>query len=282
MTTRHGPLSPRDDLLPPGAAVKVIGLGGVGGIVVRYLAVFLASLMRPLRLVLIDGDTFEPANASRMYFARTGNKAAVVRDDLLGHFSDAPLSIIAIPEYVVPENLERLLHDGDVVLLAVDNHPSRKALSDFCGRLRNVCLISGGNDGVGKDASGNELRGTYGNCQIFIRRDGEDASPPLTRYHPEIREPADRLPTEKGCDELVASVPQILFANMTAAAAMLNAFWLYVCGALPYSEVAFDIAEGLMRPVDLPAPAPVPVKADSRAEGCGARSAADGGAHSAE
>ena len=47
MTTRQGLLSPREDLLPPGAAVKVIGLGGVGGIVVRYLAVFLASLMRP-------------------------------------------------------------------------------------------------------------------------------------------------------------------------------------------------------------------------------------------
>src|SRR5262245_15797144 len=50
---------PRDRALQPDiaedASVKVIGLGGVGGIVARYGAMFLASLGRPVRLVLIDG-----------------------------------------------------------------------------------------------------------------------------------------------------------------------------------------------------------------------------------
>ena len=247
------PLVPQ---LPDGTSVKLIGLGGVGSIVARYLAMFLASLGRDLRLVLIDGDAFEPSNATRMYFTRHGNKAAVTRADLLVRFAGSRLSLVAIPEYVAPDNLERLLHNGDAVFLAVDNHATRKLVSDFCAsRLTDVWLISGGNDGVGKDSSsGREQRGTYGNCQVYLRRGGKDLSPSLTRYHPEIATPADHAPSEKSCTELVASAPQILFANLTAATAMLNAFWLLACGALHYSESAFDIADCLMRPVPLPAP----------------------------
>jgi hypothetical protein len=98
------------------------------------------------------------------------------------------------------------------------------------------------------------LRGTYGNCQAYVRRAGTDVSPSLTRYHPEIQEPADRLPTDVSCTEMVAKVPQVLFTNLTTASAMLNALWLYLCGALYYSELSFDIADGLMRPAALPGP----------------------------
>ena len=127
-------------------------------------------------------------------------------------------------------------------------------MSDHCSRLESVCLISGGNDGVGPDGSGRMLRGTYGNCQVFARRAGADVSPPLTRYHPEIQEPADHLPTDVSCTEMVAKVPQILFTNLMTASAMLDALWLYLCGALHYSELSFDIADGLMRPAALPGP----------------------------
>jgi predicted outer membrane lipoprotein len=112
-----------------------------------------------------------------------------------------------------------------------------------------VCLISGGNDGIGPDASNQMTRGTYGNCQIYIRLDGQNLSQEITRYHPEIRNPADQNPSEENCTELMQSVPQILFTNLAAASAILNAFWLYCCDALHYSELAFDIAEGRMRPV---------------------------------
>jgi hypothetical protein len=245
--------------LPQDATVKVVGLGGVGGILARYLAIFLASLPRSggLRLILMDGDTFEAGNGSRMYFSRTGNKAAVLRDDLIDHFADSDLMIAAVEEYVTPDNIARLVREGDVVLLAVDNHAARKLVSDFCAEhLCNVCLISGGNDGVGMDTWGRRTRGTYGNCQIYVRRDGENASAPLTRHHPEIADPADVLPTDKSCGDLVASVPQIVFTNLTVAAAMLNAFWLYACGRLHYGECVFDIAEGLMRPLPLAGPHP--------------------------
>jgi hypothetical protein len=244
-------------ILPPDQTVKIIGLGGVGSIVTRYGAMLLATLAKVgnVRLVLIDGDVFEASNATRMFFSGYGNKAAVTRADLLPRFADSRLTMLAIEEYVTPENCPRLLQDRDIVIATVDNHASRKLISDYCAaHLNNVVLISGGNDGVGPDSAGKIRRGTYGNCQIFIRSEGRDLSPSLTRYHSEIGNPADQLPTDQGCAELVSSVPQLLLANLQAAAAILNTLWLHLCNASHYSELAFDIAEGLMRPIPLPAP----------------------------
>jgi molybdopterin/thiamine biosynthesis adenylyltransferase len=234
--------------LPDHASVKLIGLGGVGSIVARYGALFLASLDRETRLVLVDGDAFESGNASRMFFGDCGSKAAVTRNELLPRFAESSLSLVAVEEYLTPDNIGRLIQEEDLVLLTVDNHATRKLVSDHCARLNNVCLISGGNDGVGEDNSGKVRRGTYGNVQVYVRSNGQDLTWPLTRHHPEIKSPADRLPTDLSCTELVTSVPQILFANLATASAILNALWLHLCGALHYSELAFDIADGLMRP----------------------------------
>lgn len=234
-------------------SVKLIGLGGVGGIVARYLAVFLTALGAPMRLVLIDGDDFEAKNASRMLFGRAGNKAAVVSEELLAHLPEASLTLLAIEEYVTGENLPRLIRDGDLVILAVDNHATRKLVAEFCAtKLDRVCLVSGGNDGVGEDSLGRVLRGTAGNVQIHVREDGENLTPPLIEFHPEIEDPADLLPTDAHCTDMLESVPQILPTNLAAASAILNAVWLFACDALPYAEVAFDIERGRMAPVPLP------------------------------
>jgi hypothetical protein len=255
----NAPLIPRNQILrprlPDHASVKLIGLGGVGQIVARYGALFLASLGSEVRFVLIDGDTFEPANASRALFGRCGNKAAVLREELLGYFSESSLWLESVEEYVAPDNIDRLIHDADIVLLAVDNHATRRLLADACARLNDVCLLSGGNDGVGKDGSGTFRRGTYGNVQAYVRRNGQDVTTPLTRHHTEIAHPTDRLPSDQSCTELIASVPQILFTNLAVASAILNTLWLYLAGGLTYQELAFDIAEGLMRPsARLPVP----------------------------
>lgn len=235
-------------------SIKLIGLGGVGGIVARYLLMYLAAAGRPARVVLIDGDTFEARNAERMAFSSFGNKAAVVREDLLDLVQDSAVTLSAVEAFVEPANVDRLLHDGDLVFLAVDNHATRKLVGDHCERLSNVCLISGGNDGVGDDASGTSRRGSYGNVQVYWREGDRDASPSLGAYHPEIAAPSDQLPTELSCSEALFATPQILFANLATASAMLNAFLLHACGNLPYQEVCFDIAEGVMRPLQLPVP----------------------------
>lgn len=246
-------LVPRLGELPD---VKLIGVGGVGCSLARYGALYLASLDADTRLVLVDGDSFEASNAARMFFGRDENKAAVVRQELLAHFADTRLTIEAIEEYVNPGNIEDLIREGDAVLLAVDNHATRKLVSDFCAsRREDVCLISGGNDGVGKDSAGRELRGTAGNCQIYIRRGGADVTPSLTEFHGEIETPQDRRPDDQqDCIGMLETTPQIAFTNLTVAVTMLNTFWLYLCGVLHYPELTFDIAEGLMRPNQLPLP----------------------------
>jgi hypothetical protein len=110
--------------------------------------------------------------------------------------------------------------------------------------LENVALFSGGNEGVDPPHE----HGTYGNVQIAIRRDGRDVTAPLTKFHPEIANPAGKLPTEMDCVEAAVSTPQILFANMTVAVAALNAFFAYSCGQLRYQEVTFDILKARMLP----------------------------------
>jgi len=90
---RGQPLQPH---LPENATVKLIGLGGVGSIVARYLATFLASLGSNTRLVLIDGDSYEFSNANRMIFASCGNKATVLSDELIARLADSPLAFQVI------------------------------------------------------------------------------------------------------------------------------------------------------------------------------------------
>jgi molybdopterin/thiamine biosynthesis adenylyltransferase len=234
--------------LPLECHVSVIGLGGVGSIVARYGSVFLASRDHNVVLRLVDGDRFEPSNASRMLFGQHGNKARVVRRELLPRFRQSKLSIVPVARYVTPDNVNYLIEAGDIVLLCVDNHATRKLVNDHCSKLRNIVLISGGNDGVGKDSGGTVRQGTYGNVQIYIRKHGKDVTPSLTAYHPEIENPKDKPPNELNCTELVVSKPQILFSNLAVASAMLNTLLLYLSKQLHYAELSFDIAEGLSRP----------------------------------
>jgi len=244
------PPVPNPELLD---TVKIIGLGGVGGLVGRYLFQFMASFDAPTRLVFIDGDSFEPKNAQRMFFSEEGMKAEVAVKDILALVPESGVSLESIESYVNNDNIKDLLFDGEVIILAVDNHATRKLVSDYCSKnLKNFCLISGGNDGAGEDAEGYELRGTYGNVQVHHRKDGVDQTPPITTFHPEIDNPADKLPDDLDCVEALKSTPQILFANIAAASVILNATWLYSCESLHYPELCFDIFDGVMRPVPLP------------------------------
>lgn len=249
------PLSPQ---LHDGVSIKLIGAGGTGSIVARYGLMFVASLAGSQRAnvgwTIIDGDEFEDSNRSRMFFSHDGNKATVLCDDLIDLVVESPVTLTAVEEYVTQDNMPRVFHNGDIILLTVDNHATRKLVSEYCEhQLDEFALFSCGNDGVEKDGSGRLLRGTYGNCQIFLK--GLYESPSLTRYHPEIGNPVDKLPTAtKHCTEIIDSTPQILFANLAAASSLLNALWLYLCGRLHYSELAFDIADGKMQPLAIPSP----------------------------
>lgn len=216
--------------------IKIIGIGGIGCALVPFLARYLQYRGERVRITLIDGDEFERGNVDRQAFGTLGNKAKVKAAELAREFEG--LSFRAIPEYVTEENIARFLQGGDTIFLAVDNHKSRKLVSDYCEKLASVTLISGGNDFID------------GNVQIHVRENGQDRTAPITRFHPEIQDPQDRSPAEMSCEELMErGAPQLLFTNLAVASAMLNAFYSVCDGKIPYGEVYLDIVEGKSNPV---------------------------------
>ena len=103
-------------------------------------------------------------------------------------------------------------------------------LNNYCKQLENVTLISGGNDFED------------GNVQIYIRKGGQDVTPDLCTYHPEIANPDDKLPEEMGCEELAQSEPQLYFTILYVATLMCCAFYnVVVKEQYERSEVYFDI-----------------------------------------
>ena len=151
------------------------------------------------------------------------------------------MSFRAVPEYVTEANVGRLIGEGEVVFLMVDNHASRNLVSRHAATLPDLTLISGGNDYED------------GNVQIYVRQGGQDLTPSLTRYHPEIATPQDQNPAALSCEELMAAgAPQLLFANLMVASMMLNAFYAIRQGRLNYSEAYLDIVQNVSRAVTRP------------------------------
>jgi len=191
------------------------------------------------KLILVDGDKYTHSNRSRQAFdlEEVGNYKADVQARWVMRQSRS-VFVTAIPCYVGHDNIGGWPDEGEYVLLAVDNHRTRKLINDHCSYLRDVVLISGGN----------EL--TDGNVQVYIRRGGRDVTPDLSAYHPEIAAPVDKAPFEKSCEELAVSEPQVLATNLMAASLMLNAFWLIANSVAdpPYNEVYFDIKHNTAYP----------------------------------
>jgi hypothetical protein len=227
-----------------GRTLKVIGLGGVGSPLAQALAQFLGvGVSSDTCLFLIDGDAYEERNRERVMFQHTGNKAMVKAQELSTSCGGG-IAVVPVPKFVTPHNVARLISNGDCVFGAVDNHSTRRCLSNRCRKLSDVLLISGGNDGVT-----DRQKGTFGNVMIYERVGGRDVTSPLTRYHRDIAKPRDKRPDELGCAALVEASPQLLFANLAVAAAMLAAFYAWLTDQLPYEEIFLDVATARMQPV---------------------------------
>lgn len=227
-----------------GRSIKIIGLGGIGTWAAQALVQFLASIRATCPVWLVDGDSYEESNRSRALFQSYGNKAAVKAAELSA-LARGGLTIVPVPRFVTPRNVGRLLEEGDIVLLCVDNHKSRRCLSRAAGKLRDVLVISGGNDGMDQPSAG-----TFGNVIAYRRENGRDVTNPLTRFHPEIARPAGKAPYEQGCGELAQSAaPQLLYTNLQVAATMLCALLGWLNDKLDYEEVYLDVLEARMTPV---------------------------------
>ena len=155
--------------------IKAIGIGGIGCALLPFLCRYLQYSGDKARITLIDGDRFERGNAARQAFSGLGNKAEVKAGELAREYE--ALAFRSKPEYVTEDNVARLIGEGEVVFLMVDNHASRHLVSRHASTLADLSLISGGNDYED------------GNVQVYIRQGGLDLTPSLARYHPEIAAP---------------------------------------------------------------------------------------------
>jgi molybdopterin/thiamine biosynthesis adenylyltransferase len=215
---------------------KFIGMGGIGTALAPFACRYLNfECKEDCRVTFIDGDGYEKKNETRQRFKTTGNKAKVSAEEFAVEFEN--ISFRSVKEFVTPKNIASIINEGDTILMGVDNHAARKLVSDYCKTLNNVVLISGGN----------EL--TDGNVQVYIRKDGKDVTASLTKFHPEIENPADKNPGEMSCEERAKqpSSRQILVTNMGVAWRMFNALWHVDQGtAERFGESYLDINEGAM------------------------------------
>lgn len=217
---------------------KILGCGGIGTWLAEPLCRYLNYKEGRHCVTFIDGDTFVPENSLRQSFGSQGKKARVKAGEIASRFRN--LSVRDIAQYVTKENIGAVITKGDTVFLCVDNHQTRKLVSDYCQKLDCVVLISGGN----------EL--TDGNIQTYIKCDGLEICPPITYMHPEIANPDDSNPGEMSCEELSRSVSgkQIIFTNFMAAACMLDAFFLIEEGRLDdVGEMFFDLLTGSVKKI---------------------------------
>jgi hypothetical protein len=136
-----------------------------------------------------------------------------------------------------PATVGDVVREGDVVLLAVDNHRTRALVDRHMCSLYEATLISGGNDEID------------GNVQLVRRRNGVSLDGTLSEIHPEIATATDGPASGEGCAARIAERPQLLVTNLMVASAMLNCLWA-VCetGSAPYSEVYLDVVQNAARP----------------------------------
>jgi len=210
--------------------IVLVGCGGIGSQLLPPLVRYLASRPEPRALlVLVDGDVFEAKNLARQA-CTTADVGSNKAEALAQVVRAAGLACQAIPAFLDESNVRSIVREGDLVLLAVDNHRTRALVDDHLRSLDEATLISGGNDE------------TDGNVQLVRRRDGRSLDGHLVEIHPEIGRAAEHDEVAgDGCQVLAAERPQLLVTNLLVASAMLACLWqISERGSVPYSEVYLD------------------------------------------
>ena len=216
--------------------IKLIGAGGIGCCLVEPLCRYVSFKSdHSCELTIIDGDRYEEKNRERQKFINCQNKATemvALNKDFFPkiHFRSKE-------EYITEDNVVSLIREGDCVMLCVDNHATRKVVSESCSELDNVTLISGGNDY------------TDGNVIVYIRKDGKDVTKSPIDLYPSIANPKDRNPgtltdaDRQSCHTEAFDNPQLVPTNLAAASIMLNCYRLWDLGQYNTSkeQVFFDI-----------------------------------------
>ena len=221
-----------------------VGAGGTGSHFIAaglaYLETYHRNRGEEWQYVVVDGDAFDAGNMERQIFNPgmvTANKAEAMAQ----MYNRYP--IIAVPKFIGADDLRVMFTDGDTVLICADNHSIRALIQDRALELQNSLVIN----------AGNELHD--GNVQLWVRENGENATPKLTYMHPEIQYIAadDRAPMT--CQQ-AAALPgggQLILANQQAAAWMLAALWRFHTGEWRegWTELQYDLREGTVHHINM-------------------------------
>lgn len=187
----------------------LIGAGGTGSIIAPHLARHLRKTHPTgFALTIVDGDKVSERNTGRQDYLRDhigANKA-----DILA----ARINATPVCEYIDQSSARRLIRENDTVIIAVDNYRARADIERRALELSDVTVINGGNEA------------NTASCQIFMRRAGENVTPPLSYQHPEILTPG-LTRGQLGC-MAHADDPeddQTIAANLMSAAWMMAALY---------------------------------------------------------
>jgi molybdopterin/thiamine biosynthesis adenylyltransferase len=121
------------------AAVAIIGMGGLGGVITRNLARVGVG-----RLVLVDGDVFSEDNLNRQEFCTEDNIGVPKVEAAAREIAriNRAVQVTAVNKLVGRDELIELLRGCTVAVDALDNIPSRFALSDAASAV-GVPLVHG-------------------------------------------------------------------------------------------------------------------------------------------
>jgi hypothetical protein len=214
----------------------VVGCGGTGGYLIPPLAKLLTYHPNAEgHITLCDGDTFEPHNAERQLMlgqALNANKAEHMASIL--ELQDAPqgpdLHIDVIPEFLAPDNLAGWLMGTEVPLIiaAVDNDATRKmicqGLEEASSYIDSFMFITPGNDAGDAEHSA----AIKGQVLWWGKAEGEAFGVNPAIVYPNIENPSDPPPTHGECSAHAPSQPQLIAANMLAAANTLAAIQMFL------------------------------------------------------
>lgn len=216
--------------------VFVVGAGGIGSHLLEPLVRLLAYHDNGTKNVtIVDGDVYEEKNLVRQLFDAEfvgRNKAEVLAEQM----AKAVLPIQHHPEFVNKDKFLDLVtqtvdHDDPVmVITAVDNHASRKAIIEALDEAEfpNFVFLSGGNG--------------YANGQVMVyaKIQGEPGTVhPFDKYD-DLKYPADHIPGDPGCQDEAPSTPQLITANASAALGLLWTVQSMLDDGEWFEELHFD------------------------------------------
>lgn len=217
--------------------VLLVGLGGTGSFLaeplVRILRYHEKTKDAPPDIIFADADNLEDSNLVRQLFPQdaVGLNKAEYQARRLAYL--LPLAAYT-DEYLDKLGTKKLLmkYKRPLVICCVDNHASRLAILEALTEMRcDFVWLSPGN-GLNR-----------GQAWLLARQEGQLYGRDPRKTNPEFAKPLDSIPRRGGCMLNAVSTPQLITANMMAAAVTASLIQNLLDGGNVHSDVEFSVAE---------------------------------------